>query len=66
MNGYEAKSEKEKMQGVKSRGKQAQASKSPWPVEFYKICLMPPTVSVTFQGGYLEAQSQEFSLVLVT
>lgn len=58
--------QKEKMQGVKYRGKQAQASKSPWPVEFYKIGLMPPTVSVTFQGGYSEAQSLEFSLRLVT
>lgn len=37
--------QREKAQGAKSGGNQAQASKNPLPVESYGVCLIPPAVS---------------------
>lgn len=36
---------REKAQGAKSGGNQAQASKNPLPVESYGVCVIPPAVS---------------------
>ena len=40
--GYKANQQRKKVRGLKSRGDQEQASKSPFPVESHRWCLVSP------------------------